>query len=143
MTDNDIKIINNTISRLLAIREHSRRDLLTKLLNKNYDKDLCETQLDKYTQANLLSEKRFAEVMVRSRIGKGVSEQRIQRELAEHEISHKLIEAAFSAHLKKYGLEVPKDWQEQQKRNRFLQYRGFSHEQIRSVYPSLRTHLSA
>jgi regulatory protein len=103
----------------------------------------------------LLSEKRFAQVMVRSRISKGVGEQRIQRELAEHEISHELIEAAFSeqdqdwdelalqVYVKKFGLIAPKDWQEQQKRNRFLQYRGFSHEQIRGVYPSLRTHLSA
>ncbi|MFT6899276.1 MAG: regulatory protein [Paraglaciecola sp.] len=103
----------------------------------------------------MLSEKRFAQVMVRSRISKGVGEQRIQRELAEHEISHELIEAAFSeqdqdwdelalqVYVKKFGLIAPKDWQEQQKRNRFLQYRGFSHEQIRGVYPSLRTHLSA
>lgn len=136
------------------MREHSRKDLLTKLISRNFDKELCETQLDKYTQANLLSEKRFAEVMVRSRVSKGVGKQRIRRELVEHEIPEELIEDAFAeqdqdwdelafkVYVKKFGQKAPADWQEQQKCNRFLQYRGFSHEQIRSVYQSLRTHLS-
>jgi regulatory protein len=91
--------------------------------------------------------------MVSSRVSKGVGEQLIQRELADHEISQELIEAAFSeqdhelyelalqVYVKKYGQKAHKDRHEQQKRNRFLPYRGFSHEQIRSVYPSLQTYL--
>jgi regulatory protein len=154
MTDNDIKIINNTINRLLAMCEYSRKELLTKLLNRNFDQDLCESQINKYSKANLLSEKRFAQVMVRSRICKGMGEQRIQRELEAHEISLELIQEAFSEqnedwgelamqmYVKKFGLKAPQDWQEQQKRNRILQYRGFSHEQIHNLTPLLQTHLS-
>lgn len=127
------------------MREHSRSELMSKLLSKDFAKDLCELQLDKYVQANLLSEQRFAEVLVRSRVGKGVGEQRIRRELAEHEIPQELIEAAFAEHatdwqelvrrvyVKKYGQTAPESWQEQQKRQRFLLYRGFSYEQIRQV----------
>jgi len=131
------------------MREHSREELLTKLLNRNFDQVLCEIQLNKYTQVNLPSEKRFAQVMVRSRVSKSVGEQRIQRELEAHEISQELIQNAFSeqsqdwnelamqVYVKNFGLKAPQDWQKQQKCNRLLQYRGFSHEQIRNVYPLL------
>ena len=147
MTDNANKIINYTITRYLAAREHSRHELLRKLLLKEYDQALSLQQLDKFSAANIQSEARFAESLVRGRINKGFGEQYIRSQLTEHRIEPGIIsqaiencitelqidwyELACQVLAKKYR-EVPaKNWQEQQKRNRFLQYRGFDHEQIR------------
>ncbi|MFT5313170.1 MAG: regulatory protein [Paraglaciecola sp.] len=142
MTDNDSKFINYAITRYLAAREHSRHELLSKLLRKEHDAQLCHQQIDKFSQANIQSEQRFAESLVRSRINKGMGEDRIRRELNEHHIEQELInhtfavqdadwfELALKVYTKKYGEQPATSWQEQQKRSRFLQYRGFSYEQI-------------
>ncbi|MFQ3236574.1 MAG: hypothetical protein ACI9C4_002146 [Paraglaciecola sp.] len=121
MTDNDIKIINNTIGRLLAMGEHNRRKRLKKLLKKSFDKDLCEIQreLAKHDISHELIEAAFSEQ------------------------NQDWDELALQVYVKKFGLKLAKDWQKQQKHNHVLQYRGFSHAQTPSVYLSLRTHLSA
>ena len=147
MTDNARKIINNTITRLLAAREHSRHELLRKLLLKEYDPELSLQQIDKFNAANIQSEARFAESLVRGRINKGFGEHYIRCLLSEHKIEQGLIsqaiencvtelqidwyEHACQVLAKKYRDTPAKNWQEQQKRTRFLQYRGFDHEQIR------------
>lgn len=143
MTDNDLKIINNAITRFLARREHSRQELLTKLVSRGLDETLCRQQIDAFTEQNIQSDRRYAESLVRSRAQKGQGENRIKAELREHNISTNVFyevnqeleidwfELARSVALHKYGECPPKDWQEQQKRSRFLQYRGFSLEQIK------------
>ena len=142
MTDNESKIINYAITRYLAAREHSRHELLIKLLRKEFDAQLCQQQIDKFSQANIQSDQRFAESLVRGRINKGIGEQRIRSELKEHNIEQELISHAFAVqdedwfdlvlkvYKKKYGGQPAASWQEQQKRSRFLQYRGFSYAQI-------------
>lgn len=145
MTDNESKIINYAITRYLAAREHSRHELLNKLLRKEHDALLSQQQIDKFSQADIQSDQRFAESLVRIRINKGIGEQRIRGELKEHNIAQEHISHAFEVqdvdwfglvlkvYIKKYGDKPAPSWQEQQKRSRFLQYRGFSYEQIHYV----------
>jgi regulatory protein len=149
MAENELKIINNAIGRYLAGREHSKFELLRKLLSKEYDAELCHQQINKFTEANLQSDARFAESFVRGRVNKGIGEQRIRAELKEHNISSDTIKQAIveqnidwfelvsTVYQKKYGKTPASDWKEQQKRSRFLQYRGFDLEQIRYVNPLL------
>jgi regulatory protein len=142
MTDNESKIINYAITRYLAAREHSRYELLIKLLRKEHDAQLSQQQINKFSLANIQSDRRFAESLIRGRINKGIGEQRIRSELKEHNIEQEQVSHAFveqdqdwfelvlQVYTKKYGDKPAASWQEQQKRNRFLQYRGFSYEQI-------------
>jgi regulatory protein len=145
MTDNESKIINYAITRYLAAREHSRHELLNKLLRKEHDAQLSQQQIDKFSQADIQSDQRFAESLVRGRVNKGIGEQHIRSELKEHYIEQELVSQAFEVqdedwfelalkvYIKKYGDTLAVSWQEQQKRSRFLQYRGFSYEQIHYV----------
>ena len=144
MTDNDSKNIKYSITKYLSMREHGYHELLKKLL-KGYDKALCEERIKQFSEADIQSDLRFAEMIVRSRVAKGVGEKRIRNELIQQEVAGELIEQAIveqeidwdalllQVALKKFGRKPAKDWQEQQKRNRFLLYRGFSHEQINAL----------
>ncbi|MBJ2135898.1 regulatory protein RecX [Paraglaciecola chathamensis] len=145
MTDNDSKNIKYSITKYLSMREHSCHELLKKLTAKGYEKSLCEQRIAQFSKADIQSDLRYAEMIVRSRVAKGKGEQLIRNELSQHAIAPELIELAITeqdvdwdalasdvAH-KKFGSKPAKDWQEQQKRNRFLLYRGFSHEQIRAL----------
>ena len=143
MTDNEVKIINNAITRLLASREHSRQELLNKLINKGFDANLCRQQIEKFSNENIQSDNRFTEVFVRSKAQKGFGESRIRMELREHDIDGAAVseaiqeleidwfELAVQVLNKKFGSQSVGDWKEQQKRQRFLQYRGFTGEQIK------------
>ena len=143
MTDNDVKIITNTITRLLASREHSRNELIRKLQQKGFEPQVCYEQIDKFSEQNIQSDSRFAEMLIRSRAKKGYGESRVRNELKEHSIDSDVIaqamlesevdwfELAAQVLSRKYGEAPPKDWKEQQKRQRFMQYRGFNLEQIK------------
>jgi regulatory protein len=142
MAENDVKIIKNTITRLLAGREHSKHELLKKLLQRDFERHLCLEWIDKFNQYNLHSNERFAESLIRGLANKGIGELRIRNELKEHQISTQIIAAAFEeldinwfelalkVFQKKYAGKSTKDYKEQQKQQRFLYFRGCTHEQI-------------
>jgi regulatory protein len=148
MADKDVKIIKYTITRLLAGREHSKHELLKKLLLRDFDRNLSLEWIDKFSQHNLQSNERFAEALIRGRSNKGIGESRIRNELKEHQISEEIVKAAmlelnidwFELALnvfdKKYSSKPAKDYKDQQKQQRFLYYRGFTHEQIRYAIDS-------
>lgn len=143
MSDNDVKIINHSITRLLARREHSQQELLTKLSLKGLDSRLVKQQIALFVEKDIQSDQRFVEAFIRNRVLKGQGRKRIQMELQQHNIDEAIIltsfencetdfaETAIQAYKKKYGQKPIEDWQDKQKRMRFLQYRGFNHEQIR------------
>lgn len=148
MTDNEIKIINDVLTRLLAMREQSRHELLNKLLLRGFDSQISLSQLDKFTEAEVQSDRRFAQSLVRSRAAKGKGPQRIRLELREHRISDEVAVEAMAEQdidwfalarvvmVKKYGEDMAPSWEEKQKRSRFLQYRGFTTEQIQFAHES-------
>jgi regulatory protein len=79
------------------------------------------------------------------RAGKGYGPNRIRAELAERGVEESLQEQALSCwdgdweqlagevREKKYGRQLPTDWDNKVKQSRFLQYRGFGGEQISKV----------
>lgn len=148
MTDPQLKIINYSITRLLSMREHSEYNLLNKLLDKGLDETLCKQQVEQFKQKNIQSDSRFADSLIRGRARKGQGEVRIRAELNEHKISADIylpvfaelaidwFELAQQVLAKKYKTPVSGDWKEKQKRQRFLQYRGFSMEQIKFAMES-------
>lgn len=131
---------------LLARREHSAKELRGKLNTRGYGAELVETVLSRLAAERLQSDERFAEVYLRQRSGKGHGPERIRAELRERGIDDQLISARFRqaedegqvdwfelaaiTYAKKYGRQPIGDLKERAKRQRFLQYRGFTYEQI-------------
>jgi len=143
MSEQEGKQIREIVTRLLARREHSVAELYQKLQQRGFDAELYMPIVAKFTRADIQSDLRFAEGFARQSVSKGHGLQRIcaalkQRQVADGVIQHALaelevdwFELARQVFLKKFGLNTEGDWQQQQKYFRYLQYRGFSHEQIR------------
>lgn len=126
---------------LLARREHSRLELERKLAARNFDPELVRAVLDELEQDGLLSAERFAESFVASRYAKGQGPYRIRRELAERgvESASGVIDdrrfdwdaLARATRVKRFGAAPPADIRDKARQVRFLEYRGFGHEQIK------------
>lgn len=127
---------------LLARREHSRQELERKLSARTSNNALLAQVLDKLTEQGLQSDQRFAEAFVRSRITRGQGLYRIQQELRQRGVADSItgvaleeieidwFELAKETALRRFGETPTKDPKERAKRMRFLQYRGFSSDQI-------------
>ena len=96
----------------------------------------------------LVSDERFVEALLHVRRVRGYGPLYIRRELEEKGIdrstidrwldvgSRDWIEDVKRVHKKKFGGKQPASLAERAKRTRFLQSRGFTHEQIRRVLGS-------
>ncbi len=138
--------IQQAAMRLLARREHSQKELKTKLLQRFPEQ---ATEIDAaialLLEEDLLSEQRFCEAYVRARIVRGYGPVRIRVELQERGIESVLSEAALAldeaqwiaharqAYLKRFDVETNQTTtvQEHAKQINFLRYRGFTSDQIR------------
>jgi regulatory protein len=129
--------------RLLARREHSRVELGRKLRARGAPPDLVEEVLAALVARRLQSDERFAESLVSSRIGRGQGPVRIRRDLEAQGVPAAEVEAALEAacadwferaaatRRKRFGSPAPTEWKERARQARFLEYRGFTGEQIR------------
>lgn len=129
----------------LARREHSRRELRQKLSRNCEDSELIEELLDKLSAEGLQSDTRFAESFVQQRYNKGQGPLKIKQELNQRGIDSGLIADCLNAEQldwlalaeqtreKKFGSDVPRDYQNKAKQSRFLYSRGFTSEQISLV----------
>jgi regulatory protein len=129
----------------LARREHSCRELSAKLLSKGYEQTLVNETVAALQARRLLSDERFTEALIRARRARGFGPVRIQRELQEKGIGDELIddkldfsspawlEESDRVRRKKFGDVLPRSMAERAKQTRFLQYRGFTLEQIQRI----------
>ncbi len=131
--------------RLLARREHGAQELADKLSQKGYEADEIRDAIEKSQGLGLQSDLRFVESFCRSRIRQGIGPVKISQELQAKHIDKTLIENtlaqeqdnwlsyALAVWYKKYKNHADISFAELQKRQRFLQYRGFSTDIIASV----------
>lgn len=131
--------------RLLARREHSVHELRQKLRHKGFAAEPVEACLEALQAERLLSDARFAEAYVRMRAGRGYGPVRIRLELDERGVNSELGAQALAeaeadwealagqARRKRFGAALPQDFKERARQARFLQYRGFTAEQVRGV----------
>lgn len=127
---------------LLARREHSFRELDTKLTHRFGDNPLIHVELERLREERLQSDERFAEVFLHSRAQRLYGPIRIKAELRERGINDTVIAALlkasridWQANLQqlintRFGRIPATDFKEKAKRMRFLQYRGFSADDI-------------
>lgn len=135
--------------RLLVRREHSEREMRSKLEIRGTDAAVIETVLAQLVDEGYLSNARFAEVFVRSRYERGAGPLRIRAELRERGVDDVLVETAFrelaadwfeaarQQRYKRFGASLPQDFRERARQMRFLQQRGFSGEQTRAALDAL------
>ena len=123
---------------LLSRREHSRFELKRKLLQKPYAEDVdLEPILDQLEGANYLSNARYAESFVRSRIIKGQGEVKIRFQLLQRGVTLSMTNGAIAKaevnwwdlaeqqRTKRFGDGYPNNLKETLKQIRFLTMRGF------------------
>ncbi|EGA71838.1 recombination regulator RecX [Vibrio sinaloensis DSM 21326] len=127
---------------LLSRRDHGEYELYQKLSSKGYDDDAIQEAVNFCLDHHYLDDLRFAKSQIRQHVYKGHGERRIRQELKQKRVTESVIEKAFeeepqdwfelakhAAEKKFKGIEA-KDQKEYAKQVRFLQYRGYSFEQI-------------
>jgi len=130
---------------LLMRREHAVVELQKKLAARGFDADIVAEVIERLVDEELVSDARFTEAFVRYRCNNGHGPQRIQSELRERGVSEKIqadyldagdsrwFDRAVQVRFKRFGNALPEDFKERARQARFLQYRGFTSEQIREV----------
>lgn len=129
----------------LARREHSRDELLDKLLRAGTDRDIAVEAVARLAEEGLQDDRRYVEAFLKSRIGQGKGPVRIRLELEDKGIASGLVDEQFaecgedwaalarSVREKKFGPEPPANYREKAKQMRFLQYRGFEAAEIQAA----------
>jgi len=142
--DDGVPEIEPVAIKLLAMREHSARELRDKLRSRFADHDAIAQVLADLQRRNLLSDERFTEQYVCMRSRKGYGPLRIRAELVERGIDSTLIETALDmtpaewvekmreVARQRFGDGQAADRKEQARRARFLNYRGFPESLVRS-----------
>lgn len=128
----------------MSRREHSATELELKLARRGHDADTISATVGRLTADGWQSDARYAEVLVRSRIGQGYGPLRIQHELAQAGITDAAIRDAFAVaapdweavcaqlHARRFRC-APAGAGDWQKQYRYLASHGFTTEHIRRV----------
>jgi regulatory protein len=134
--------------RLLARREHSTEELRRKLLAKGHPDATVTAVIDKLGTKKLVSDDRFLASFVQHHARRGQGPVRIRAELRQQGIPDARIQQELAAtdqdwnqlagqvRRRKFGAALPRGASERAKQARFLQYRGFSTDQIRAALNS-------
>ena len=130
----------------LARREHSKTELARKLRAKGFPPEEILLVLEDLVSQGYLSEGRFVENYIRYRLNSGWGPVNIIQELLQKGVSRHLIDEKMSGfnegwvsvarqvRQKKFGKAYPEAFDHLVKQKRFLQYRGFTLDQIDQVF---------
>jgi regulatory protein len=145
MNEEFFATVYNKALDIVSRREHSEKEIKNKLLEKFDAPEIIEQVVLKLIENNLINDVRFAEMYVLVRKRKGFGPKKIQFELMargiDDSISSLVIteegswkEAALKAFNKKFKNGASQEFKERNKQKTFLQNRGFSFEEIDSVF---------
>ena len=141
----DERTVRTAALALLAGRDFARHELARRLARRGYPEPLIETVVAGLVAERLLSESRFTEQFIRQHAGRGHGPVRIRAELRERGVEEAEIDAALESaaedwvalaretRRRRFGAAGPPDFRERARQGKFLQYRGFTSEQIRAA----------
>ena len=145
MNDDAYKATYNKALDILSRREHSQKELSDKLIKKFNIPELVDSVIHSLLEKNLLNDYRYSESYVVARKRKGFGPKKIGYELVSRGVNENTAsevidaeggwnEAALKAFNKKFKTGIGADFKEQNKQKVFLQNRGFSFQEIDSVF---------
>ena len=144
----DAKEARNRALSWLARREYGRQELIRKLVQRGCAEADATRIVAVLAAEGSVSDERFIEALLHVRRVRGYGPLYIRRELEEKGIdrgtierwldvdSRDWVEDVKRVNKKKFGGKQPASLAERAKQTRFLQYRGFTHEQIRQALGS-------
>ncbi len=129
---------------LLARRDFASGELAGRLQADGFSAQAIAAVMADLTAERILDDCRFAAHYVAYHAQRGQGPRRIAMELASRGVPPPLIEAALAqgpdwvaraceVRSRRFGVTAPQSWAEKAKQGRFLQYRGFSSDHIRSA----------
>lgn len=145
MTNDDLALIRRAALRMLTRRDYSQQELTLKLKTKGFAQQAIQSVVMELAQSGFINEIRFCENYIYWRRAKGYGPVRICMELQARGIPSDMIAERLEMADNAWSIEARKVWQKQfkgklakdylsqAKQMRFLQYRGFTKEQIKSV----------
>ena len=148
-SDSQSSAIKQVCIGLLANREHSKKDLLNKLLAKGFQEESVLPVIEQLVKEGWQCDLRYAESYTRYRLLKGYGPSYINYELRKNGVNHfdlepvviknvgSWLELAEKVNLKKYDDEVFLERNEWAKRSRFLMQRGFTSNTINTLFDHL------
>jgi regulatory protein len=130
---------------LLARRDYASGELRGKLRERGFPAEEIAVALAELSERRLLDDQRYASNYLSYHAARGQGPERIRRDLAAVGVAAELIGATLATgpdwcalarkvRASRFGAELPVVWREKAQQSRFLHYRGFSADHIRSAF---------
>ncbi|ENM5852636.1 recombination regulator RecX [Vibrio mimicus] len=139
----DLAACRQSALQLLSRRDHSEHELQQKLALKGHQTEVIDEVVKYCLELGYLSDVRYAASQTRQMVHKGYGEQRLRQQLKEKRVAEDVIgqvlaeqtidwfELAKEVAHKKFKSGISLERSQYAKQVRYLQYRGFSFDQIR------------
>ncbi len=129
---------------LLARRDFASGELAARLQEDGFPATAVAAVIADLTAGRILDDARFATQYVAYHADRGQGPRRIAMDLSARGVAPLHIEVAVAAgtdwaalarevRIRRFGMAPPQTWAEKARQGRFLQYRGFSSDHIRSA----------
>jgi regulatory protein len=129
---------------LLGRRDYASPELAARLGDDGFDPAEVRSAVVELAERRLIDDPRYIDNFIRSHSGRGHGPVRIRRDLLALGLPGELIDSALRSgpdfdalcreiRRRRFGAEPPEAWKEKARQARFLQYRGFSSDHIRSA----------
>ena len=131
--------------KLLNRRDYCSAELAARLVERGAEPGVAESVVAQLVVERFVDDARYAGHYVAWHAERGHGPLRIAHELAELGVAGDLVASAVAARdeawlarcakvrRRRFGEEPPDEWKERARQARFLQYRGFSAEQVRAA----------
>jgi regulatory protein len=131
--------------KLLNRRDHCAAELIAKLAGRGITASTAEEAVRALERERLVDDARYAEHFVAYHAERGQGPVRIAMELRQLGVAAEVVEGAVderspawrercaAARRRRFGAGAPAEWTERARQARFLQYRGFSADQVRAA----------
>ncbi len=130
---------------LLSRRDYASPELAGKLTGQGYAADPVREVVAELVAERLLDDERYAANYVAWHASRGQGPVRIRQDLLAAGLPGEQVAQALDSgpdfaalcretRARRFGAELPADWKERARQARFLQYRGFSSDHIRSAF---------
>ena len=145
MTNETFSDVYNKALDLLSRREHSQKEIKLKLQKKFKNSEEIYKVIEKLVANNIINDTRFTEHYINSRKRRGFGSKKISYELLSKGINESIFDSVLSnmddwkelakkEFNKKYKDGPSDDFKIRSKQKNFLLNRGFSFEEIESVF---------